>query len=148
MNGKAYRLWTTDPQDDIEGMSLENAENWNLDIVFTSPILLFASKRAAGPRHRCMAKVDTGKLTDCLELFKQADKATLFIDKYGNLKCKTTADAKVEYFTFRVWRDGVSVPRQEKFMEKAKDMVTTTNLTIFTSTLGPQIAMANHVKTM
>lgn len=113
-------------------------ERSNLNIHLHDSILVFANLGLWHGRVQAYKIVESGNIADCLECTD--DYMEFYCDDY-DMKAKGIHHDGTNYYTFRVWKEGLSEVQKENFLDKIyMGKSTHKDILRYTSSLRPYIS--------
>lgn len=128
---------------ELNNMYLDD-ERVNLNIPLDDPILVIADLGLWNGRKSGYKEIGSN-VADCL--CSDTDDATWYIDKLGDLRCTASHHDGTNYYTYRVYKSGVSDERRENLKAKIYDgTATRQDITAVTKRLGDYVQQAYGFK--
>lgn len=113
-------------------------ERDNLDILLHDSIILIADLRLWDGRRKAYREIKSGNIADCL--YANEDYITWYIDEYNNLRCEASHHDGTNYYTYRVWKEGITDTQKNNFLDKLYyGTVTSRDISRYTKRVGDYI---------
>ena len=113
-------------------------ERDNLDILLHDSIILIADLGLWDRRRKAYREIKSGNIADCL--YANEDYITWYIDEYNNLRCEASHHDGTNYYTYRVWKEGITDTQKNNFLDKLYyGTVTSRDISRYTKRVGDYI---------
>lgn len=113
-------------------------ERDNLDIQLHDSIILIADLGLWDGRRKAYGEIKSGNIADCL--YANEDYITWYINEYNNLCCEASHHDGTNYYTYRVWKEGLTDTQKDNFLDKLYyGTVKSSDITRYTKRLGDYI---------
>ena len=114
-------------------------ERTNLDIDMGMPIICIGDLGRWNGRVPGYRMVDSGNIKDCL--YSDADFTEWYVNAYGNLRATASHHDGVNFYLYRVFKEGVTAEQINNFQNKILNgAITKADITRYTKRLGDAIA--------
>ena len=135
-NASETRRWELAEERNADMLEIERE---NLDIQLDDDIIVIADLGRWHGRVPGYKIIPSGNIKACL--YSDADFNTWYVDNRGDLRCDASHHDGTNYYTYRVWRPGVSEIQKENFLDKIYyGKATRRDVTRVTRRLGDDIA--------
>lgn len=119
--------------------SYPDDERMNLDVQLSQPILVIADLGLWYGRRMGYKEIASGKICDCL--YSNADYATWYVDRLGDLRCDAIHHDGANHYLYRVYKPGIRESQIDLLKEKIYEgKATRADITRLTRRLGDEVA--------
>lgn len=113
-------------------------ERMNLDIQLPEEIVVIGDLGLWNGRACGYKIIKSGNIKDCL--YSDNDHSEWYVDGRGNLQCTSSHHDGTNYYTYRVFKEGLSDTQKENFLDKIYcGTVTSQDISRYTRSVGKEI---------